>query len=474
MTITLSYLDDLSRVRIQASGLAPGYVRVERSINGGLLWETVRGASALEVVGGAIQIDDYEFAPDIENTYRISAAVDETLDTPSDDQTWGEPWQVPAGVRTLTVQCWGAGGATSGAGSAVGGAGGGAYAADEIQVAPGEVLQLRVGRSGWNAGLDGNSTAVIRNSTLLVQAAGGYGTVNTMAGAAGGSASFPDSIGTVTHAGGDGGDADVGGGGGGGSATADAAGGDGEAAAGATGGAGGAGEGPGGAGGDEGTAGELGGEPGGGAGGHGAGAATSLVLGGHGRITVHSWPDGVPEQASITPSLDGKVWLKSVRYPALNRVVQVRFRDESLGFPARMGLHAVKSKAAPVAVFDQRGSRQHTLTVRVDSAEDARNLELVLMVSGELLLHVPADSTVPGGYLAVGDLSRVRTTAGSPYWWTLPCTLVEPPGPEVTPTTLTWGTVHRLYGSWSALLAAHPTWADLLATVGDPDDPVVL
>jgi|ADGO01.1.fsa_nt_gi hypothetical protein len=68
MAITLTYLDDLSRVRVQASGLAPGYVRVERSINGGLLWETVRGASALEVVGGAIQIDDYEFAPDIENT----------------------------------------------------------------------------------------------------------------------------------------------------------------------------------------------------------------------------------------------------------------------------------------------------------------------------------------------------------------------------------------------------------------------
>lgn len=473
MTITLSYLDDLSRVRIQASGLAPGYVRVERSINGGLLWETVRGASALEVVGGAIQIDDYEFAPDIENTYRVVAAVNEQFDRPSADQVWGDPWEVPPGVRSLVVDCWGAGGSPAGGSEASAGGGGGAYAASTVDVTPGETLRVRVG--GVAPGTAGGASALIRGETLLVQAAGGGAPEDPDTPGGGGVASFPASIGDVTAAGGDGGDreSDTGaGGGGGGSGGPGGAGTAGSAGDSGTGGTGGTGAGDGGDGGDTGQDAGHGETPGGGGGGQGAGGAPGL--GAPGRVTLHSWPAGTPESDSITPSLNEKVWLKSIRYPALNRVVQVRFRDESLGFPARMGLHAVKSKAAPVAVFDQRGSRQHTLTVRVDSAEDARNLELVLMVSGELLLHVPADSTVPGGYLAVGDLSRVRTTAGSPYWWTLPCTLVEPPGPEVTPTTLTWGTVHRLYGSWSALLAAHPTWADLLATVGDPDDPVVL
>jgi len=103
-----------------------------------------------------------------------------------------------------------------------------------------------------------------------------------------------------------------------------------------------------------------------------------------------------------------------------------------------------------------------------------RNLELALTVGEEWLLHVPADSTVPGGYVAVGTLRRSRSTAGAPWRYELPVTVVEPPGEHVTGTTLTWGTVRRLYGSWAALLAAHPTWADLLATVGDPDDPVVL
>ena len=475
MTISLSYDDTLSRVVITGTNLAEGYVRVERSPNG-LLWETVRGATALEVVDGEITAYDYEFAADTTNYYRIVPAAYEVLDRPAEDQTWGEPWQVPAGVRALYVQCWGAGGATSGVGSAVGGAGGGAYAADAIQVTPGEVLQLRVGRSGWNAELDGNSTAVIRGSVIVVQAAGGYGTVNTSAGAAGGSASFPFSIGAVTHAGGNGGDADVGGGGGGGSATADAAGGDGEAAAGAAGGAGGAGEGPGGAGGDEGMAGELGGEPGGGAGGHGAGAATGLVLGGHGRIIVSSWPAGTPEQDSITPSLQGRIWLKNLRYPALNRPVTVtEFSD--LTRPARAGLFDVKGRSLPVAVSDQRGSTSFELVLVTETSEDARRLDLALTVGGPWMIHTPPGCPVPGGYVAIGNTTQRRRTrsARSPRRYTsLPCTVEAPPGPDVVPTLLTWATVRRLYGSWAALIAAHPTWADLLETVGSEEDVVVL
>lgn len=60
MTIALSYLDDLSRVRIDLSDLPDGVAHVERSTND-LFWETVRGGVELPVVDGVAQLDDYEF-----------------------------------------------------------------------------------------------------------------------------------------------------------------------------------------------------------------------------------------------------------------------------------------------------------------------------------------------------------------------------------------------------------------------------
>src|SRR5690606_26265363 len=129
----------------------------------------------------------------------------------------------------------------------------------------------------------------------------------------------------------------------------------------------------------------------------------------------------------------------------------VRFREEALEWPVRTGLYTVKGKAAPIPVFDQRGSRGGELMIRTDNAEDARAVEMAMMVSGELLLHVPATSTVPGGYIAVGNVTRRRPTAGAPYWWALPYVQVEAPGPDITPTTLVWGTILRQYGSWTAV-----------------------
>src|SRR5690606_40962383 len=84
---------------------------------------------------------------------------------------------------------------------------------------------------------------------------------------------------------------------------------------------------------------------------------------------------------------------------------------------------------------------------------------------------------ISGGYVAIGDTTQQRRTrsARSPRrYTTLPCTVEAPPGPDVVPTLLTWATVRRLYGSWTALITASPTWADLLETVGSEEDVVVL
>lgn len=479
MTISLTYLDDLSRVRVAGSGLADGYVRVEHSING-LLWETVRGGLALEVVSGAIQIDHYEFVVGAANHYRVVPAVDETFDVPATDQLFGDPWEVPAGIRELTFGLTGAGsgGNTDATTNASSGGGGGAYAESALTVTPGETLLIRPGRGGV-ATTSGVASAVIRGTTTLVRAAAG-GMPSAGTGGAGGSASSPDSIGGITFAGGAGGSrqsTSTAGGGGGGAASAAGAGGAGGAGAAGVGGAGGmaaAGGGDGGIGGNTSQDGADGQHPGGG--GSGRGGSTSQVsgVGAHGQVTAQSWPTGTPESDTITPQ-DDRIWLKSIRYPLLNRpLFRVIDHGDDIRRPDRGRVNEIAGRSLPVSVNDLPGSQRFTLFVQVPDDNAAAVMDLVLAVRDTILIQVPPGKPTPGGYVHIYTTAQQRPNTQARFVFELPCAVEAPPGPDVTPTTLTWGTVRNLYGSWTALRAAHPTWASLLATVGSPDDLVAM
>lgn len=180
--------------------------------------------------------------------------------------------------------------------------------------------------------------------------------------------------------------------------------------------------------------------------------------------------------ASITPVSGGQVWLKSIRWPFLNRPVSV-VGVSTIGRGSRAGVFEVRGRSMPVVVHDIRKSRAFSLQILTDTDEQARDMDLVLAAGGTMFVHVPAASTVPGGYVSVGDTSQdpAAEGGGSPEQvFTLPCRVEAPPSPDVVGTTMTWGTVFALYGSWGALLASNPTWGDLLATVGSPDDLVVL
>lgn len=94
-------------------------------------------------------------------------------------------YTVPAGVTSLTVKAWGAGGAGgagTGTASAFGGnGGGGGYAKAVISVTPGENLDVLVGSGGakgganGRAGNGGGASSVQRSGTYLVEAGGGGG-----------------------------------------------------------------------------------------------------------------------------------------------------------------------------------------------------------------------------------------------------------------------------------------------------------
>jgi hypothetical protein len=175
---------------------------------------------------------------------------------------------------------------------------------------------------------------------------------------------------------------------------------------------------------------------------------------------------------SITPVLDG-VWIKSIARPFLNRkVTVVDFSD--IQRASRAGVFNVIGRSDPVAVNDLRGSRQWTLDVLTHTLAEASDFDLVLASGDPLFVHVPADCPVPGGYVTVGDTTESRTARRSVRRiFSLPCTQVAAPGPDVVGATVNWQTVLTAYPTWADVLAAHPTWSSLLELIGSPADVVV-
>lgn len=73
MTLTVTYADDLARVRLAVTGAPPAadYARIERSRNA-ITWTTVRGGDTVALTGGAGNLDDYEFTANTTNIYRAT------------------------------------------------------------------------------------------------------------------------------------------------------------------------------------------------------------------------------------------------------------------------------------------------------------------------------------------------------------------------------------------------------------------
>ncbi len=188
---------------------------------------------------------------------------------------------------------------------------------------------------------------------------------------------------------------------------------------------------------------------------------------------VTLWTD----QDSITPILDG-VWLKSVARPFLNRKV----RAEGYGAitrPSRVGVFDVAGRSDPIAVSDVRSSPRFELRVWTDTPAQARDFGLLLASGDTLLVHVPPDvpriSTTPSGYVAVGDVrEEVQPTHDMALrLWSLPCTQVAAPGPDIVGSTSTYQTLINTWVSYSDMMVAHATYASLLELIGDPQDVIV-
>lgn len=200
---------------------------------------------------------------------------------------WTAPsgtYAVPAGVSSITIECWGGGGGGGGAkysglDPCGGGGGGGAYSITTVAVTPGQNIVVSLGggglagtNAGGNGGVGGTSSVTYLGPTVA-SAAGGNGGTGSTGGAKAGGAGGSTGTGTV-RTGGTGGNGYVG------SSYDDGGSGGGGAGSTANGSNGVTGSGGGQSGGEPGGA---GGATGGGTGGAGAGALGACVAGSPGN-----------------------------------------------------------------------------------------------------------------------------------------------------------------------------------------------
>lgn len=179
---------------------------------------------------------------------------------------------------------------------------------------------------------------------------------------------------------------------------------------------------------------------------------------------------------SITPALTG-TWLKSLRRPYLNRLVNVLDYSD-ITRESNNAAFRVIGRTYPVGVADVMGARKWTMTVWTDGLSNAGDLDSVLAAGDIWFVHVPVGCAVPGGYVIIdGDVTRRRPSNSKRQterrFFDLPFAEVAAPDDDVAGTTGTWATVIASYATWADLIADRATWADVLELIGSPDEVIV-
>lgn len=198
-----------------------------------------------------------------------------------------------------------------------------------------------------------------------------------------------------------------------------------------------------------------------------AGGAAAISEGA--TLRVPQAPYVSRETQTITPTLTS-VWLKNPQRPYLNRAVTVTDWTD-VERPARTGVFDVVGRSFPVGVTELRGSRRYTLTITTTTLAAATDIDGCLSAGEPVLIHTPAGCPVPGMYAVVGDTAESRRSKRTlRRYFTLPLTEVAAPAGTLIGATVTWQGVINAFATWEALIAAEPTWSDLLDRIGTPGD----
>jgi len=171
-------------------------------------------------------------------------------------------------------------------------------------------------------------------------------------------------------------------------------------------------------------------------------------------------PTQLTQSNTITPSLGGVAWIKSISRPFLNTAVE-GFDTINVTRRPRHGVFDVVGRSYPVAVTDLRGSREFDLHVVARSETDRDRLDLVFASGDPVFLHVPPEWPIPSLYAVIDTVSDDRPVPGT-HLFTLPMIQVAAPAADIVGATATYQTVVNNYATYTDVLAAFATYQDIL------------
>lgn len=174
------------------------------------------------------------------------------------------------------------------------------------------------------------------------------------------------------------------------------------------------------------------------------------------------------ESTTITPTLTS-YWLKNLGRPALNMAVEITECSE-ITRAARTGLFDVRGRNNQVAVTDVQSSRRFTIEIDVKGYSNVTDWDNRLSMGEPLFLQGPdaANSFVPTCYVVTGDVTVRQDAKGlDSCTYVIPLVEVAKPGSAVYGSTYVWSDVYTQYASWTDVIAGVTTWSNLMDKVSN-------
>ncbi|MFF6928359.1 hypothetical protein [Streptomyces californicus] len=129
---------------------------------------------------------------------------------------------------------------------------------------------------------------------------------------------------------------------------------------------------------------------------------------------------------------------------------------------ARQGVNAVRGRSRPIVISDVRTSREGTMTLVTETAEDLASMWWLLESGNVLLIQWPSLWGERDVYVSVGDVVEAPYIEYAEYTdrsWTIPLTEVDRPiGGATGSAGRTWATVLTEHADAMDLLTSYASW----------------
>lgn len=187
-------------------------------------------------------------------------------------------------------------------------------------------------------------------------------------------------------------------------------------------------------------------------------------------IVVEMLAKTTSQTGTVTPSLTD-VWLKFLARPFLNMIIDP-YGEINVTRKARNAIYPVVGRSVPIGVTDIRAGREFSLSVRTLTDAEHEALDFAIAGGDPVFVHAPADNPIPSMYAVIGDTQDDQPVIGT-HLWTLPLTEVAAPAASVVGSTITWQGVINAYATWAAVVSGETNWNDLMTNIGAPGDVII-